>query len=50
MSSIFTMAKKTHKDGSLFWDIKVFKTKQSRMDFVKELNRQGYSGFCENFS
>ena len=46
----FHDGEKTHKDGSLFWDIKVFKTKQSRMDFVKELNRQGYSGFCENFS
>jgi hypothetical protein len=34
--------KKTHKDGSPFFDIETFKNKKLFFDFIKELKKQGY--------
>jgi len=33
---------KTHTDGSLFFDLKIFKNKKSLNDFVKQLDANGY--------
>jgi len=34
---------KTHTDGSIFYDIEIFKNKVALNSFVSELNRQGYA-------
>ena len=34
--------KKTHKDGSPFFDIKIFKNKKELQSFIKYLQSQGY--------
>jgi len=34
---------KTHKDGSPFFDMKIFKNKEKMNDFIKELKKKGYS-------
>ena len=39
----FHDGKKTHKDGSPFYDIKTFKNKKALDDFIKELEKKGYS-------
>lgn len=33
---------KTHKDGSPFYDISIFKNKKKKNDFIRELISQGY--------
>lgn len=33
---------KTHKDGSQFFDIRIFKNKKKRDQFIKELKAEGY--------
>jgi hypothetical protein len=38
----FHDGKKTHKDGSDFFDIKIFKNKPDLKNFVKELESKGY--------
>lgn len=38
----FHDGKKTHKDGSPFYDMKIFKNKKDLYDFVGELIKQGY--------
>lgn len=34
---------KCHKDGSPFFDIKIFKSKRKLNEFVRELKQQGYN-------
>ena len=38
----FYDGKKTHKDGSPFFDIKIFKNKQAQCAFLAYLIAQGY--------
>ncbi len=38
----FTDGIKTHKDGSRFYDIKIFKNRATMMEFIKELKKQNY--------
>ena len=33
---------KSHKDGSPFYDIKIYKNKKKEEAFIKELKRMGY--------
>jgi len=33
----------THSDGSSFYDIAIFKNKQKKLKFIKELKSKGYS-------
>lgn len=33
---------KTHKDGSDFFDIAIFKNKKKKDDFIKDLKKAGY--------
>lgn len=33
---------KTHKDGSPFYDIRIFKNKKAKNKFIDELREQGY--------
>ncbi len=39
----FHDGKKKHKDGSDFFDIKIFKNKKALNDFIEELKKDGYS-------
>ncbi len=39
----FHDGKKTHPDGSDFFDIKIFKNKKALNAFIKELKADGYS-------
>ena len=34
--------KKTHEDGSTFYDIAIFKNKEKQKKFIKELIKDGY--------
>lgn len=38
----FQDGQKTHKDGSPFWDITIFKNKKAANRFVAGLQRDGY--------
>ena len=38
---------KTHKDGSRFYDIAIFKNKVKLNNFIKELKSQGYVAVVE---
>ena len=38
----FHDGKKTHKDGSKFFDIQIFSNKKNRDKFIKSLTTQGY--------
>ena len=31
---------KTHKDGSPFWDLVIFKTKRAKVSAIRKLNRK----------
>ena len=33
---------KTHEDGSRFYDMRIFRNKQAKDRFLKELRKQGY--------
>ena len=39
----FSNGEKFNKDGSIFWDIRIFKNKKKRDSFIKELTRSGYT-------
>ena len=32
----------THKDGSAFWNIRIFKSKKDMGNFIKQLKTNGY--------
>jgi len=38
----FHDGKKTHKDGSPFYDIKIFKNKKDLDAFIEDLKKKGY--------
>ncbi len=39
----FHDGKKTHKDGSKFYDIKIFKNQKDLANFITKLKKDGYS-------
>lgn len=39
----FCTGEKFNSDGSLFWDIRIFKNKKKFNSFVKELRQAGYT-------
>lgn len=40
----FHDGKKTHADGSPFFDLRIFKNKSKLAAFIKDLKTQGYKG------
>jgi len=38
----YCKGEQTHKDGSPFFDIKLFKNKKKKDQFIKDLNKLGY--------
>ena len=39
----FSNGEKTHKDGSVFYDVNTFQNKKLRDRFIKKLKNDGYS-------